>query len=96
MGSCCFRHGTPPGGRGCEPAKIPFEFPKTPWKAPPTGVHFSADFLVTLDSRVLFLEGGPPHGLGAHSCCFRPGEIEGVAFEDRNGESINRRGVIEI
>ena len=76
--------------------RVPFEWPHSPWKAPATGVHFTADFLVTLDSRVLFLEGGPPHGLGAHPCCFRAGEIEGVAFEDRNEESVNRRGVLEI
>ena len=36
-------------------------------------------------NEVLFLEGGPPHELGAHMCCFRPGEIDGgVALEDRN------------
>ena len=30
----------------------------------------TADFLVTTDHRVLFLEGGPPYGAGAHPCCF--------------------------
>ena len=49
------------------------------------GLHFTADFLVTQGGEVLFLEGGPPHELGAHMCCFRPGEIQGVALEDRNG-----------
>ena len=60
----------------------------------PRGVHFTADFLVTPQEEVLslvtpqeeviFLEGGPPHELGAHMCCFRPGEIEGIALTDRN------------
>ena len=51
------------------------------------GIHFTADFLVTTQGETLFLEGGPPHELGAHMCCFRPGEIEGVALTDRNVES---------
>ena len=50
------------------------------------GVHFTADFLVTPQEEVLFLEGGPPHELGAHMCCFHPGEIGGVALTDRNAE----------
>ena len=77
-------------------SRVPFEWHNTFGKYPADGVHFTADFLVTLDARVLFLEGGPPHELGAHPCCFRPGEIEGVAFADRNEESVNRRGVLEI
>ena len=49
------------------------------------GVHFTADFLVDERNETLFLEGGPPHELGAHMCCFRPGGIDGgVALEDRN------------
>ena len=48
------------------------------------GIHFTADFLVNTQGETLFLEGGPPHELGAHMCCFRPGEIEGVALTDRN------------
>ena len=48
------------------------------------GVHFTADYTVLDDGRVLFLEGGPPHELGAHPCCFLNGEIDGVALEDRN------------
>ena len=50
------------------------------------GIHFTADFLVTTQGETLFLEGGPPHELGGHMCCFRPGEIEGVALTDRNIE----------
>ena len=49
-------------------------------------VHFTADFLVSRDGQILLLEGGPPHELGAHMCCFRPGEIEGIALVDRNHE----------
>ena len=47
------------------------------------GVHFTADFLVSEYGEVLFLEGGPPCELGAHPCCFRPGEIEGIALDPR-------------
>ena len=50
------------------------------------GVHFTADFLVDHQDRVLFLEGGPPHELGAHMCCFQPGQIEGIALTDRNAD----------
>ena len=49
----------------------------------PDGIHFTADFAATSHGMVL-LEGGPPHFLGAHPCCFRPGKIDGVALEDRN------------
>lgn len=49
-------------------------------------VHFTADFLVSEYGDVLFLEGGPPHELGAHPCCFRPGEISGIALECRPEE----------
>ena len=44
----------------------------------------TADFTATAEG-MLFLEGGPPHELGAHPCCFREGRISGVALEDRNG-----------
>ena len=47
-------------------------------------VHFTADFIVTVDNLVLFLEGGPPHEMGAHMCCFEPGKIDGIALHDRN------------
>lgn len=48
---------------------------------------FTADFLLTPDDDLLFLEGGPPHRLlgGAHPCCFVPGHTTGVALADRNG-----------
>ena len=52
----------------------------------PAAVHFTADFLVTQQDKVLFLEGGPPHEMGAHPCCFPPGEIQGIALSDRNAE----------
>ena len=55
----------------------------------PDGVHFTADFIVTGKDEILFLEGGPPHELGAHPCCFQPGEIQGVALENRNLENRN-------
>ncbi len=48
------------------------------------GVHFSADFIVSEAGDVSFLEGGPPHELGAHECCFRENEIEGLALSNRN------------
>ena len=46
------------------------------------GVHFTADYIVRSDDSVLFLEGGPPHEMGAHPCCFPEGRISGVALED--------------
>ena len=50
------------------------------------GIHFTADFIVSLEGEVLFLEGGPPHRIdyGAHPCCFLAGDIDGIALEDRN------------
>ena len=47
-----------------------------------SGVHFSADFMVSVSGDVIFLEGGPPHELGAHECCFNEGDIEGIALAD--------------
>jgi len=44
------------------------------------GVHFTADCAATT-LGMLFLEGGPPHFMGAHPCCFQPGRIRGVALE---------------
>ena len=41
---------------------------------------FTADFVVGKDGKVLFLEGGPPYGLGAHPCCFEGRDIEGIAL----------------
>ena len=66
-------------------AHPPFLWPMChrPESISPDGVHFTADFMATSDG-ILFLEGGPPHEMGAHPCCFQPGRIEGVALEDRN------------
>lgn len=49
--------------------------------------QFTADFARLPSGAILFLEGGPPHGKswGAHQCCFRNNEIDGVALFDRNG-----------
>ena len=46
------------------------------------GVHFTADFIATAEG-ILFLEGGPPHELGAHPCCFR--EAGSPAWRWRTG-----------
>ena len=68
--------------RNVEP---PFLWHETPLRLTsgldPDGVHFTADFLVDKYDRVLFLEGGPPHELGAHPCCFRPGRNRRVRHE---------------
>ena len=44
------------------------------------GVHFTADYIVDADDNIAFLEGGPPHHLGAHPCCFPTGETQGLAL----------------
>ena len=48
------------------------------------GIHFTADFLADAAGQVLFIEGGPPHQMGAHPCCFSPGQTYGVALANRN------------
>ena len=48
------------------------------------GVHFTADYIVDADDNVTFLEGGPPHHLGAHPCCFQTGETQGLALTPKN------------
>jgi hypothetical protein len=52
-------------------------------------VGFTADFLVSENLEVLFLEGGPPHIPGgpvsAHPCCFSPGQVRGVALAAMEG-----------
>ena len=48
------------------------------------GVHFTADYIVDADDNVTFLEGGPPHHLGAHPCCFPTGETQGLALTPKN------------
>lgn len=49
-------------------------------KPHPDGIHFTADFAATTLGMV-FLEGGPPHFMGAHPCCFPAGRIDGIALE---------------
>lgn len=41
----------------------------------PGKISCTLDFLVDLDGNVLFLEAGPPFGLGAHPCAFMGNEI---------------------
>jgi hypothetical protein len=50
-------------------------------KFDPQTVNATMDFLVTQEGRVLFLEGGPPYGAGAHPCAFVDREISGVALK---------------
>lgn len=45
-------------------------------------VHGTVDWLLTQDGQLLFLEGGPPFGAGAHPCCFLGKEgVDGWAFK---------------
>lgn len=50
----------------------------------------SADYLVTKDGELLYLEGGPPHvpgaSVSAHPCCFLDGDCRGAALTDRRKE----------
>ena len=53
-------------------------------KEDPDGVHFTADYILPKGRNdLLFLEGGPPHELGADPCCFPAGAINGIALEPR-------------
>ena len=54
----------------------------------PNDIHCTIDFIVAGSGAVLFLEGGPPHELGAHHCCFKPNQIEGTALSDRNNAPV--------
>ena len=76
--------------RLAEAAPTPFLWPLAhrPDFISEKGVHFTADFMSTADG-ILFLEGGPPHEMGAHPCCFIPGNIEGVALADRNESPVH-------
>ena len=70
------------------PASL-WNHPGTPSKADteaagPKSIHFTADFLVMKNGDVRLLEGGPPHFAGAHACCFKEGEINGIALTNRN------------
>ena len=45
-------------------------------------IHFTTDYFLPADSHTLLLiEDGPPHELGAHPCCFEPGDISGIALD---------------
>ena len=57
----------------------------------PDGVHFTADFAATA-LGMLFLEGGPPHFMGAHPCCFPPGRIREVALEAHDADGTGEAG----
>lgn len=46
----------------------------------PEKVNATMDFIVTKNGAVLFLEAGPPFGVGAHPCSFIDREISGVAL----------------
>ena len=76
-------------GRLIDAAPTPFLWPITfiPPDLNKDRVHFTADFMATPDG-ILFLEGGPPHEMGAHPCCFQPNRISGVALVNRNKEHI--------
>ena len=45
-----------------------------------TADYFTADYIVDANDNMVFLEGGPPHHLGAHPCCFPMGETQGLAL----------------
>jgi hypothetical protein len=57
---------------------------------------FTADWLYSADDGApLLIECGPPHlpvGGGAHPCCFKSGEVCGIALTDRNSP---RRGLFD-
>ena len=73
-----------------EAVNTPFLWPLTriPDGMAPEQVHFTADFMAT-SADIYFLEGGPPHEMGAHPCCFRPGDISGIALVDRNESPVH-------
>ena len=50
-----------------------------------TTPSFTADYILTEDQELVYLEGGPPHHVwgGAHMCCFKPGRIKGIALTNR-------------
>ena len=62
----------------------PFQWPFShmPEWLDPDGIHCTMDYIMTHDG-LLFLEGGPPHEMGAHPCCFAPYEISGLALRER-------------
>lgn len=65
----------------------PINLPNAFVQAMPKLNCWTADFARLADGAIVFLEGGPPHlPGGAHMCCFKFGEIEGVALSNRNAE----------
>lgn len=66
--------------------ETPFLWPYGPYRdyfddhCAADGVHFAADFIVDQNDNVVFLEGNPPHHLGAHPCCFPMDETYGLAL----------------
>jgi hypothetical protein len=60
---------------------------------------FTLDFLQTPDNEFLFLEAGPPHVNGltmAHSCCFVPGNIKGMALHKQYADIYDPGGTRRI
>lgn len=55
-------------------------------------VGLTADFLVTDTGEVVFIEGGPGLGYGAHPCCFPDGKAEGVALKPLPGSPLFDEG----
>lgn len=57
------------------------------WLLMQPGVYWAAEanFIASPGLGLVVLEGGPPHMRdgGAHPCCFKPMEIEGIALVDR-------------
>ena len=62
----------------------------------PDSVSFTADFMRLKNGELVFLEGGPPFGAGAHPCCFeglgRPDEWHGKAKHSYQGIPVALEG----
>lgn len=58
----------------------------------PDQLSCTIDYLVAEDGRVLFLEAGPPFGLGAHPCAFMTNKIPDASARSTEGV-IDVRGV---
>ena len=56
------------------------------------GIHYTVDFAATADGIVL-IEGGPPHFLGAHPCCFAPGRTTGIALRPQAGSETRKEAL---
>lgn len=54
---------------------------------PTDEISFTADYMVTEDGQVVWLEGGPPFGAGAHPCCYEGQEMPWHAFALYRDES---------